>query len=1046
MDYSGKIIRKNPVVPSQTSASGVWTLDEALQAQRSNTWPVANVPDPISRSLRFRSSASANLNRTNTATGDAQKFTWSGWIKRGAISSAADNYLFCSDNFNTSSNRFVFQIILKLGGGAEADTLVVGLENSVSGTDGNRRTTQVFRDPSAWYHIVGAVDTTQATAANRIRVYVNGVEVTAFAVNTNPNQNANVSINQSGGTPRIGAFNLNNSPTRFFDGYMTEVNFIDGQQLTPSSFGGTNAVTGVWEPRPYTGTYGTNGFLLAFSDITSTTTLGNDTSGNSNNWTTNNISLTAGSTYDSMLDVPTQWIGYNTGNVASVTRGNYAVMNPLSKGTTISVSSANLNTSMASVAWNSAFGTLGVSSGKWYWESTLLTSSGADAGVGISTNPSGSANSYLGVDANSWAYYGNNGNKRNSDVGAAYGATYTNGDVIGVALDLDAGTITFYKNNTSQGTAYSSLPANTYFPAVTNNNSSFATNFGQRPFTYTPPAGFVSLCTTNLPSPTILQGDDYFNIALYTGNSTARTISGVGFQPDFNWTKPRNAVGSHVLTDAVRGVTKFLETNSDGTEQTGSTGIQSWNSDGYALGTGNDWNITGETFVSWNWRASNAAGVTNTAGSITSTVSANTTAGFSVVRYGTGTGANATVGHGLGVAPSMIIVKGTDLSGWDWTIYHASLGNTRAMALNTTAAAATSSTFWNNTSPTSTVFSIGTNSAVNANTYTYIAYCFATVPGYSAFGSYTGTGSSDGAFLYTGFRPRFVLFRRTDSTGGAAMVDSARDPFNVAGQMLYPYGTDAEGTNPYCDLVSNGFKVRGTSLFMNASGGTYIYMAFAESPFKNALARQGINNRRNIMFAVVQNGQLVQVVQPDQPFTVGDKQYSARFIRNSTAQEKLDAGVWEVIDSGRPDDRYYWVTGPSFRVNEVNSTVEAVYTSNAKALEDKEEVDADGNPMFVKVLDKTDPANPVMVDSAERLVTKGLKSQNIAQVKQTAGSLLAQTDWYVVRKADIGTDVPADVVTYRAAIRAEADRLEAAIAAVTDVAGLIAVQADWPTL
>jgi hypothetical protein len=198
------------------------------------------------------------------------------------------------------------------------------------------------------------------------------------------------------------------------------------------------------------------------------------------------------------------------------------------------------------------------------------------------------------------------------------------------------------------------------------------------------------------------------------------------------------------------------------------------------------------------------------------------------------------------------------------------------------------------------------------------------------------------------------------------------------------------------------------------------------------------------MFAVVQNGQVLQMVSPDQPFTVGDKQYSARFIRNSTPEEKLAAGVWDIVDAGRPDDKYYWVTGPSFRVNEVNSTVEAVYTSNSKALEDKEEVDQDGNPMYVKVLDNTDPANPVMVDSEERLVTKGLKSQNIAQVKQTAGSLLAATDWYVVRKADIGTDVPADVVAYRAAVRAEADRLEAAIAAVSDIDGLIAVQADWP--
>lgn len=195
------------------------------------------------------------------------------------------------------------------------------------------------------------------------------------------------------------------------------------------------------------------------------------------------------------------------------------------------------------------------------------------------------------------------------------------------------------------------------------------------------------------------------------------------------------------------------------------------------------------------------------------------------------------------------------------------------------------------------------------------------------------------------------------------------------------------------------------------------------------------------MFAVVQNGQVLKVVQPDQPFTVGDKQYSARFLRNSTPEEKKEAGVWDIVDSSRPDDRYYWVTGPEYRVNEVAEVVEAVYTSNPKQLEDRLEVKQDGTPLYVQVYN---PATEQMEDTTEQVVTKGLKSQNIAQVKQTAGSLLAQTDWYVVRKADIGTEIPADVTVYRTAIRTEADRLEAAIAAVTSVEELIAVQASWP--
>jgi ABC-type proline/glycine betaine transport system ATPase subunit len=195
------------------------------------------------------------------------------------------------------------------------------------------------------------------------------------------------------------------------------------------------------------------------------------------------------------------------------------------------------------------------------------------------------------------------------------------------------------------------------------------------------------------------------------------------------------------------------------------------------------------------------------------------------------------------------------------------------------------------------------------------------------------------------------------------------------------------------------------------------------------------------MFAVVQNGQVVQVVSPDQPFTVGDKQYSARFIRNSTPEEKLAAGVWEIVDAGRPDDRYYWVTGPTYRVNEVNSTVEAVYTSNAKALEDRLEVKEDGSPLYVQVYNAE---TEEMEDTTEQVVTKGLKSQNIAQAKQTAGSLLQATDWMVIRKAERNVDIPADVVTYRAGVVAECERLEAAIAAVSDIDGLIAVQADWP--
>jgi hypothetical protein len=422
--------------------------------------------------LRFSSSSSDYLNRTPASAGNRKTWTWSAWVKRGLL--GGQRALLGVNAANNDTGTTAIEIT--------SDTFrLIGFSTSW------RVTTQVFRDPAAWYHFVVACDTTQATAANRIKIYVNGSEITAFSTSNNPTQNADLGVNAAS-NHMIGA-DPYGGPVNYFDGYLAEVNFVDGLALTPGYFGQTDTTSGAWQPVAYTGQYGTNGYFLPFTNISSVSALGFDASGLNNNWTTNNISLTAGSTYDSMTDVPT---------LTSATAANYCVMNPLSKGTTITTASANLNTSMASVAWNSAFGSLGVSSGKWYWESTLLTSSGADAGVGISTNPSGSANSYLGVDANSWAYYGNNGNKRNNDVGAAYGASYTNGDVIGVALDLDAGTLVFYKNNTSQGTAYSGLASNTYFPAVTNNNSSFATNFGQRPFAYTPPTGFVAINAFNL--------------------------------------------------------------------------------------------------------------------------------------------------------------------------------------------------------------------------------------------------------------------------------------------------------------------------------------------------------------------------------------------------------------------------------------------------------------------------------------------------------------------------------------------------------------------
>jgi len=325
---------------------------------------------------------------------------------------------------------------------------------------------------------------------------------------------------------------------------------------------------------------------------------------------------------------------------------------------------------------------------------------------------------------------------------------------------------------------------------------------------------------------------DYFNTILYTGTGTSPlSVTGVGFQPDFLWIKRRDSSGSHRLTDIVRGVANHLETNNTDAEKS-SSGIGSFDSDGWTFNsTGVSFNTSGGTYAGWNWLAG-GTGVSNTQGSITSTVSANTTAGFSVVSW-TGTGVAGTIGHGLGATPSMYIVKKRSAVE-DWEVYHKSLGATKDIRLNSTGAVFTS-ILWNNTEPTDNVFSVYTGQSVNNSGSTYIAYCFAPKKGFSSMGSYIGNGSTDGTFVFTGMKPAFVMIKRTDSATGAdwRIRDSVRTPYNDSQQTLYANLSDSESTasGNAIDFVSNGFKIRNTSAGINASGGTYIYMCFAENPF-----------------------------------------------------------------------------------------------------------------------------------------------------------------------------------------------------------------------
>jgi hypothetical protein len=845
--YSGKLIRKTPLVPTQQSASGVWTTEDAAVAVRNNTWPVAGVPDPISRSVRLRSSATAYLTRTLPVAGNQKTWTWSAWVKRGNFVGSSQ-VLFSSD-FGESNATW-----LEFGFDSGDYFYITTYSTDYYGTS------SVFRDPSAWYHIVIKFDTTQAVAANRCLMYVNNVSQTLSGAGFTFNANFGINAAQA---HDIGRRNWAGNLVRYFDGYLTEINFIDGQALTSSSFGTTDASTGAWIPMAYTGTYGTNGFYLNFKDNTSTTTLGYDYSGNNNNWTANNISLTSGVTYDSMLDVPTSWVGYSaTTDKTAVTRGNYATLNPLATRTSLTtVSAGNLN--MISVDSLNAYtvpATILMQSGKWYFEA-VATGSVSIAypafGIQVANTPFATTNGIPGAFAgyNGFSFFPN-GYFSKDNAATSVPFSYTTNDVIAYCVDIDAGKAWVSKNGvwlqsgdpaTGANPNYTFTAGTAMYMCVGNlfTSGPCSINFGQRPFSYTPPTDFKALCVTNLPTPTILIGAQHFAASTYTGNGSTQSIINSGnnttattFQPDLVWGKSRSITNSNWLMDSVRGTGVYLSSDQTSAEITNSTFLTAYNSNGFTVGASTSANQNAATYVGWQWKGGGTA-VSNTAGTITSSVSANTTAGFSIATY-TGNGTSgATVGHGLSVAPSMVILKRRNVLS-NWQVKHASLNANQNLELNSTAAVDTApgSGYISAVGATTLTLLNGGSAITNVNTNgsTYVAYCFAAVAGYSAFGSYTGNGSADGPFVYLGFRPRWVLIRNT-AVSNWVLIDTSTSPYNVTPNFLNPNTSGAEVAFSSLDITSNGFKLRNTDSGFNTSSGTYIYAAFAENPFKYSNAR-----------------------------------------------------------------------------------------------------------------------------------------------------------------------------------------------------------------
>ncbi len=924
----------------------------------------------VQRSLRINKDDNAVLTRSPSSTTNSTKQTLSFWFKISSLlTSDNQGIMFAGGSDGSWAYAQFFQGTFYFGNSAGPYWM------------GNL----TLRDFTAWYHAVIVIDTTQSTANDRQKLYINGVQQERGS-GSNPSQDSNYEyLTNSSWTYYIGKRGTNDFN---FHGYLAEINFVQGLAYDSSYFGETNAETGQWVPKKYTGSYGTNGFYLNFSDNSNNTatTLGKDSSGNGNNWTPSNLA-----TSDSVTDTPTN---------------NFPTWNPLSTRSLPTLSEGNLkNAGDNNSACNATFG---VTSGKWYWEIHVLTDVSTTAYIaatGVTAYQmelEGDSVPRLSYDSSLRSWYravtsgGIYAYKRYTDTNGteiSSGGTFYGGTVISFRLDMDNGSLKFYTNNTLVHTD-TTIPTDgtVIFPmqnatnsGTTRHNSSII-NFGQDGtfagtktaqgntdengignFFYSVPSGHKAICSKNLSDPTIKLPDKHFDITLYTGNNSSQEISTLNFQPDWLWFKNRGGTNWHGLFDSVRGRGQGVTSNNTNTEYTSSASndLVSFDDDGFTLGSNQNWgsvNGSSNNIVTWAWNGggtdaktykvkvvadstdyghgtgsnkyqffksdgttgfgtngvdldleeggtyvfdwsdssaqghplrfsltndgthsngtsagteyttgvtkddsaykttitiasgvanlyyycqnhsgmgaeiatSTTKGSTNFDGSIVSVAKANTTAGFSIVTWSIASDAVYTIGHGLGVAPKAIFMKARNQT-TNWDVFHASIGNTKRIKLNSRDAAETQSGVWNNTSPTSTVFT-NTGSWLNGSGTNVVAYVFSEVAGYSSFGSYTGTGESSGPYVFLGFRPAWILVK-ADLSESWYIWDKERDTFNAVDTELRVDEAYAETTFTLGDFTSSGFKIRQTDSALNQNGATYVYFAFAESPFKNARAR-----------------------------------------------------------------------------------------------------------------------------------------------------------------------------------------------------------------
>ncbi len=803
----------------------------------------------IQKSLRFEGGDSPKMTRTfDTNTSNTTK-TISFWLKRSKLGSGGMQNIFCTALSGYIEGRLRINT---------DDTLQLEDRDASGGTsDGRRQTAAKLRDTSSWYHIMLVLDSTLGTEADRAKIYINGTQA-AISADRTISQNYSFSFFRSNAENYIGEGTNEGSQ---LDGYLAEINFIDGQALDPSYFGFTDPQTGIWMPKRYEGTYGTNGFYLDFSDNSSTAALGIDKSPNGNDFAVSNIAVT-----DSMLDTPSN---------------NFCTFNSLDNDDNITISEGNLKIQGVG-SWDQIKGHMGVSSGKWYFEieaDAIGTSSGWFAGIHEFKAGANYVNTYWSQNLYTVADYGyvysvwDNNKAATNTSEKSFSSDITAGDIVGFRMDLDNNEFSISVNGTDKGKVYDIQSDITYTPAVNfyGSGSKAIANFGQDStfagavsrggytdeggvgdFKYPVPSGYRAICSANLPPkvPTILKPKRFFDTLIWTGNNTVRTISGLEFKPDFVWVKCRSTTHDHQMTDSVRGTSKALAANTTGVEEDwdvlysgNNKGMGDYINGGFILdddGNNARYNNTGQTYVAWCWKGGGAA-VSNSDGTITSSISVNQEAGFSIVSYtGNGT-AGATVGHGLGKKPAWIILIRRD-SADNRYIYHQFMNQGSNpeqyySELNFHAGATDSNKIHNDTAPTTSVFSLSNDNASNGNTYPYIAYCWAEIPGYSKFGEYRATGfDNNGPYINLGFRPAWVMIKSMSLSNSDWMIfDNKRNTVNPVNTHLAANQNHADGTDTYevVDFLADGFRVTGlggSGINYNTSYPLLLYMAFAEQP------------------------------------------------------------------------------------------------------------------------------------------------------------------------------------------------------------------------